>query len=93
MTDSDRAFLLALATEYEEFARDCEGEDFAPREFEKARRLRAIASASDTDGDCSLTVAAREWGRRGGAARAASLSPERRSEIATAASHKRWGIA
>ena len=31
-----------------------------------------------------------EGGKKGGASRAASLSPERRSEIATAAAAKRW---
>jgi hypothetical protein len=34
--------------------------------------------------------AAQELGRKGGAARAAAMTPERRSEIAKAAAAKRW---
>ena len=36
------------------------------------------------------TSAAAEMGRKGGKARSASLSPERRKEIAQAAAAKRW---
>jgi hypothetical protein len=46
------------------------------------------------DADDELRAAARALGRRGGKkggpARASALSPERRSEIARAAAHKRW---
>ena len=35
--------------------------------------------------------AAVSMGRKGGAARAASMTPERRAEIAKAAAAKRWG--
>lgn len=35
--------------------------------------------------------AAQESGRKGGAARAANMTPERRAEIARAAAAKRWG--
>ncbi len=35
--------------------------------------------------------AAQALGRKGGAARAASITPERRREIAPAAAAKRWG--
>lgn len=35
--------------------------------------------------------AAQELGKKGGAARAASMTPERRSEIARKAAEKRWG--
>lgn len=36
-------------------------------------------------------AAAKELGRKGGEKRAASLSPERRAEIAKKAAAKRWG--
>ncbi|HEX2554538.1 MAG TPA: RNA-binding protein [Microvirga sp.] len=36
-------------------------------------------------------TAAAELGRKGGAARAKSMSPERRAEIAKKAAQKRWG--
>jgi len=35
--------------------------------------------------------AAQEMGRKGGAARAANMTPERRAEIARKAAAKRWG--
>jgi hypothetical protein len=35
--------------------------------------------------------AAQEMGRKGGAARAANMTPERRAEIAKKAAAKRWG--
>ncbi|MBS9476861.1 RNA-binding protein [Ancylobacter radicis] len=35
--------------------------------------------------------AAKALGKKGGAARAASMTPERRAEIAKAAAAKRWG--
>ena len=36
-------------------------------------------------------AAAQEMGRKGGAARAAAMAPERRAEIARKAAAKRWG--
>ena len=39
----------------------------------------------------SKNAAAAELGRKGGAARAAGMSPERRAEIAKKAAAKRWG--
>lgn len=54
----------------------------------------AIADGSEAQ---DVTHAARELGRRGGqkggVARAAALSPERRSEIARKAANARWGNA
>lgn len=41
--------------------------------------------------DDSKDKAAQALGRKGGAARAASLKPERRKEIAKKASQARWG--
>ena len=40
--------------------------------------------------DDGKNAAAAELGRKGGAARAAKLTPERREEIARAAARKRW---
>ncbi len=47
-----------------------------------------IEDKSDDDGK---DRAAQELGRKGGKARASSLTPEERSEIARAAAAKRWG--
>lgn len=41
--------------------------------------------------DDGKNAAAAELGRKGGAARAASLTPDERSEIAKKAAAKRWG--
>lgn len=46
--------------------------------------------AADDAPDDGKDKAAQEMGRKGGAARAASMSPERRAEIARAAAAKRW---
>lgn len=40
--------------------------------------------------DADKDKAAQEMGRKGGAARAASMTPERRAEIARKAAAKRW---
>ncbi len=40
--------------------------------------------------DAALSSAAAELGRKGGAARAANMTPERRAEIASQAAKKRW---
>ena len=42
-------------------------------------------------GDNGKDPAAQALGRKGGAARAASMTPERRAEIARKAAAKRWG--
>ena len=47
--------------------------------------------AEDEPADDGKDKAAQALGRKGGPARAKSLSPERRSEIAKAAAAKRWG--
>jgi phage gp16-like protein len=49
----------------------------------------ATGEVEDTRDD--LSNAAAEMGRKGGKARAASMTPERRAEIAKAAAAKRWG--
>jgi hypothetical protein len=46
--------------------------------------------AEDEPADDGKDKAAQALGRKGGPARAKSLSPERRSEIAKAAAAKRW---
>lgn len=46
--------------------------------------------ADDSPSDTGKDKAAQELGRKGGAKRAANLSPERRSEIARKAAAKRW---
>jgi hypothetical protein len=51
-----------------------------------------IATGAVPDGaDDGKDAAAAEMGRKGGASRAASMTPERRAEIAKAAATKRWG--
>lgn len=44
----------------------------------------------DTPADDGKNKAAQELGRKGGSARAKSMSPERRAEIAKKAAAKRW---
>jgi hypothetical protein len=51
---------------------------------------RIATGEIDDNNDASLSSAAAEMGRKGGAARAASMTPERRSEIAKEAAAKRW---
>ncbi len=46
-----------------------------------------------TEIDDGKDPAAKAMGRKGGAARAAKLTPERRREIARNAAAKRWGVA
>lgn len=50
----------------------------------------ATGEVSDTPDDDGKDKAAQEMGRKGGAARAKSMTPERRAEIAKAAAAKRW---
>jgi len=47
--------------------------------------------ADDAAPDDGKDKAAQSMGRKGGAARAASMTPERRAEIARKAAAKRWG--
>lgn len=49
-----------------------------------------IATGEIEDTRESLSSAAAEMGRKGGKARAAAMTPERRAEIAKAAAAKRW---
>ena len=58
-----------------------------------AVKVARIATGEETDApaDDSKDKAAQEMGRKGGKARASSMSPERRAEIAKAAAIKRWG--
>lgn len=51
----------------------------------------ATGEIEDTPEDDGKDPAAKAMGKKGGAARAASMTPERRAEIAKAAAAKRWG--
>ena len=54
--------------------------------------MRVLTGEADDDApDDGKDKAAQSMGRKGGAARAASMTPERRAEIAKAAAAKRWG--
>lgn len=50
----------------------------------------ATGEVEDTPADDGKDKAAQEMGRKGGAARAKSMTPERRAEIARKAAEKRW---
>jgi len=50
----------------------------------------ATGEATDAPEDDGKDKAAQEIGRKGGKARAASMTPERRAEIARKAAQKRW---
>lgn len=53
--------------------------------------MRVLTGEADDDApDDGKDKAAQEMGRKGGAARAASMTPERRAEIARKAAAKRW---
>lgn len=52
----------------------------------------ATGEVDDATPDDGKDKAAQAMGRKGGAARASSMTPERRAEIAKAAATKRWGI-
>jgi len=56
-----------------------------------AVNVMRIATGEETEEFDSAKSAAAELGSRGGKVRAASLSPQRRKEIAKAAAKKRWG--
>ena len=51
----------------------------------------ATGEVEDVPSDDGKDKAAQALGRKGGAARASSMTPERRAEIAKAAAAKRWG--
>jgi hypothetical protein len=51
----------------------------------------ATGEVGDTTPDDGKDKAAQALGKKGGAARAASMTTERRREIAKAAASKRWG--
>ncbi len=51
----------------------------------------ATGEIEDVQEDDGKDKAAQAMGRKGGAARASSMTPERRAEIAKAAAAKRWG--
>jgi len=57
-----------------------------------AVKIARIATGEDDDAttDDGKDKAAQALGKKGGAARAASMTPERRAEIAKAAAAKRW---
>lgn len=50
----------------------------------------ATGEVDDVAADDGKDPAAKAMGKKGGAARAASMTPERRAEIAKAAAAKRW---
>jgi hypothetical protein len=50
----------------------------------------ATGETDDTTPDDGKDKAAQAMGRKGGAARASSMTPERRAEIAKVAAAKRW---
>ena len=54
--------------------------------------MRVLTGEADDEAlDDGKDKAAQSMGRKGGAARAASMTPERRAEIARKAAKKRWG--
>ena len=55
----------------------------------RAVHIAKIATGEVED-ERELSSAAAEMGRRGGKARAAAMTPERRAEIAKKAAQKRW---
>jgi general stress protein YciG len=55
-----------------------------------AVRVMRIATGEEADDTDPVKSAAAELGSRGGKARAASMSPQRRREIAKKAAAKRW---
>jgi hypothetical protein len=57
----------------------------------KVARIATGEEEEDFGSDDGKDKAAVSLGKRGGAARAASMTPERRAEIAKKAAAKRWG--
>jgi hypothetical protein len=68
-----------------------------PRDFSQAAKLVIDMATGNADRDANRPPPtgaqefARTGGLKGGKARAASLSPKRRQEIARLAAEKRWG--
>ncbi len=56
----------------------------------KVMRIATGEETEDYRGDGEKDVAAKALGRKGGAARAAKMTPERRAEIARVAASARW---
>jgi hypothetical protein len=56
----------------------------------RAIMVARIATGEIEDDRGALSSAAAEMGRKGGKARAANMTPERRAEIARKAAAKRW---
>jgi hypothetical protein len=56
----------------------------------RAVMIAKIATGEVEDEKEELTSAAAQLGRKGGKARAAAMTPERRKEIAKKAAEKRW---
>jgi hypothetical protein len=73
--------------------RDPKGEKRPADVIGNAVKIARIATGEDTDvpADDGKDKAAQEMGRKGGKARASSMTPERRAEIARKAAAKRWG--
>jgi hypothetical protein len=57
----------------------------------KVARIAVGEEADNAPRDDGKDKAAQEMGRKGGAARAAAMTPEKRAEIARKAAAKRWG--
>lgn len=66
-----------------------------PRDPNQLAKLIADIATGDVDDaaptESEMAKLGREGGLKGGSARAAALSPERRSEISRKAAEKRWG--
>jgi hypothetical protein len=61
-----------------------------PNQLAKLIADIATGEVQNTDPDAGKDPAAKALGAKGGAARAAKMTPERRAEIARAAAAKRW---
>ena len=57
----------------------------------KVMRIATGEEAETSPADDGKDPAAKALGKKGGAARAANMTPERRAEIAKKAAAKRWG--
>ena len=63
-----------------------------PRDVNQlAKAVVDVATGDASDEEAATVVRARRAGTAGGPARASSLSPERRREIASQAAAARWG--
>ena len=56
----------------------------------KVARIATCEEQEEVEAKPEKNEAAAELGRKGGAARAKSMSPERRAEVARKAAQKRW---